>query len=168
MRKSKHQKPSLFISLCFIIFLMQGQFAMSQNIKQTKMEELSFMIGDWVGNSKVYENGKVIKEVPAYQKISYDLEKSIIVIELKSESLQLHTVIYYNENDKRYSYNPFSKNGARSLPADYKDGQLVVSSGETKRFIFGRTSEGGFREYGEELIDGKWVKYFEDNFKNVQ
>ncbi|NER12037.1 hypothetical protein GWK08_01165 [Leptobacterium flavescens] len=132
------------------------------------MEKLNFMIGNWVGTSTVYDKGEVSKQVPAYQKISYDLNKSIVVIELHSELLQLHTIIYYDEKDKTYYYNPFSERGVRKLPAEYKDGQFIVNSSDTNRFIFGRTSENGFREYGERLVDGKWVKYFEDNFKDIQ
>jgi hypothetical protein len=38
----------------------------------------------------------------------------------------------------------------------------------TKRFIFGLNVEGEFVEYGENLENGKWVKYFEDTFKNIR
>jgi len=132
------------------------------------MEQLHFLVGEWIGTSKVYENGVVTKQVAAYEEIKYDLDKSILVIQLNSELLQLHTIIYYDEKDKTYYYNPFSKKGARKLPATFKNGQLVVASSDTKRFIFTSASDGGFREYGEQLIDGKWVKYFEDTFKNTQ
>ncbi|MGY3795737.1 hypothetical protein [Aquimarina sp. 433] len=132
------------------------------------MELLDFMIGEWIGTSTIYENGKVTKQGSAYQHISYDLEKSILVIKLNSEFLQLHTIIYYDEKDNTYYYYPFSKRGVRKYPAAYEDGKLIVRSNETNRFIFCRTKEGGFREYGEKLVDGKWVKYFEDNFKNTK
>lgn len=90
------------------------------------------------------------------------------MIELNSETLQLHTIIYFDEKDQTYYYNPFSKRGAGKYPADYKKGQLVVQASETKRYIFSRTTEGGFREHGEELINGKWQMYFEDTFINSQ
>ena len=159
---------SYFKILCFLafLFLFNGA-AIGQTTKEEAMDKLSFMIGDWVGISAVYENGEISKQVPAFQKISYDLNKSIVVIELHSESLLLHTIIYYDEKDQTYYYNPFSKNGVRKLPAAYKDGQFIVSSSETNRFVFGRPSEHTFREYGEKLVDGKWEKYFEDNFKNT-
>lgn len=132
------------------------------------MDQLDFMIGEWVGTSRVYENGAVAKEVPAFQKINYDLNRSIIVIELRSELLLLHTIIRYDEKDETYYYYPFSERGTNRYPAEYNDGQLTVWSSDTNRFIFGNPSEGTFREYGERLIDGQWVKYFEDNFKLTQ
>ena len=154
-----------FIVGIFFYFLPFGVFGQSE--KETKMKDLSFMIGDWVGTSTTYDGGDVKEQVPAFQKISYDLDSNIIVIELHSELLQLHTIIYYDEASRRYSYNPYSKSGFRSLPADLIEGKLVVEASETKRFIFGRT-EKGFREYGEKLIDGNWEKYFEDNFVDTQ
>ncbi|MEM9075975.1 MAG: hypothetical protein AAGC43_03005 [Bacteroidota bacterium] len=132
------------------------------------MELLSFMVGEWIGTSKIYENGLVTQEGSAYENISYDLDKNILVIELNTEMLQLHTIIYYDEKDSTYYYYPFSKRGVNRYPAEFKNGQLIVNSSETKRFIFGRTAGGGFREYGEELVNGNWVKYFEDAFINTQ
>ncbi len=152
----------------YIVFLLLFNSAFGQNLKQEKMEQLNFMIGEWIGTTKVYENGVVSRQGSAHQKITYDLDKSILVIELNTEFLQLHTIIYYDEKDKKYYYYPFSKKGVNRYPAEYKDGQLIVQSNEKNRFIFSKTPEGGFREYGEQLINGKWIKYFEDNFKNTQ
>ena len=126
------------------------------------------MTGAWIGTSKVYKDGVVTKEVSAYEKIAYELDKNILVIDLKSASLQLHTIIYYDEKEQTYYYHPFSKNGARKLPAEFKDGQFVVHASDTKRFIFTKTAAGGFREYGEKLREGKWEIYFEDVFGNVE
>ena len=159
----KYQK---YLFLLTLLFLTSSVF--SQNAKEEKMAQLSYMVGDWIGTSKVYENGVVTKEVAAFEKISYDLDKTILVVELKSESLQLHTIIYYDEKDQTYYYNPFSKNSARKLPAEFKNGQFVVHASDKKRFIFAPTSEGGFKEYGEKLVDGKWMIYFEDVFTNVE
>ena len=158
-----------FTKYCFlIVFLILSNAVFSQNEKQEKMELLSFMTGEWIGTSKVYENGVVTKEGSAYQKISYDLDKSILVIELNTEFLQLHTIIYYDEKEEKYYYYPFSKRGVSKYPAEYKNGQLIVWSSDKNRFIFSRTSDGGFREYGERLVNGTWTKYFEDTFKNSQ
>lgn len=153
-------------SLLLILFTLSFQFTFAQNGKKLKMHELNFMIGDWVGTSTTYEKGDIKNQVPAYQKISYDLDSTIIVIELHSELLQLHTIIYFDENNNSYSYNPFSKSGVRRLPAELIDGKLIVNASESKRFIFMRT-ESGFLEYGENLVDGVWQKYFEDNFVNT-
>ncbi len=146
------------------LFLFQINLISAQSLKKEKMEQLDYMVGEWVGTSSSYKNGELINQVPAFEKISYDLNKSIIVIELNSETLKLHTIIYFDEADGTYYYNPFSENGARKLT----DGRFVVQANESKRFIFEKYEENGFREYGEELIDGQWVKYFEDVFTNTQ
>lgn len=154
--------------LYLLIFIFHINTLFGQSLKKEKMENLSYMVGEWVGTSTLYKGGKVSQQVPAFEKISYDLNKSIIVIELNTELLQLHTIIYFSEDDDTYYYNPFSQNGARKLPASFTDGKFVVNASETKRFIFERTKDNGFREYGEELIKGKWVKYFEDVFMNTK
>jgi hypothetical protein len=139
-----------------------------QNLKKEKMEQLNFLIGEWVGTTKIYENGVVTKQGSAYESISYDLDKSIMVIELNTEFLQLHTIINYNEKDQKYYYYRFSKEGAARYPAEYKNEQLIVWKDDQTRFFFTRTQEGDFQEYGERLINGKWTKTFEDTFKNTQ
>lgn len=132
------------------------------------MEQLNYLVGEWVGTSKIYEKGVVTKQCSAYEKISYDLDKSILVIELNTEFLQLRTIINYNEEDEKYYYHRFSKDGAAVYPAEFKDGQLIVWRDDKTRFFFIGTPEGGFQEYGEKLIDGDWSKIFEDNFINTQ
>ena len=148
--------------------LLLSNVLVAQSPNQEKMEQLHFLVGEWVGTSKIYENGVLTKEGAAYEHISYDLEKNILVIELNTEFLQLHTVILYDEKDQKYYYHRFSKDGAAVYPAEFKEGQLIVWKDENTRFFFGSTPEGGFREYGERLVDGKWVKTFEDNFINTQ
>jgi len=90
------------------------------------------------------------------------------VIELQSDLLQLHTIIYYDEESGQYIYNPYSEKGVRKLPAALKDGKFIVSASDTNRFVFSRTSKDTFQEYGEGYKDGKWTRYFEDNFKDIQ
>ncbi|GGG45108.1 hypothetical protein GCM10011414_13320 [Croceivirga lutea] len=131
-----------------------------------KMEQLNFMVGEWIGTTKSYENGKVTKEGAAFQRIQYDLEKSILVIELNTEFLLLHTIIYYDAKDETYYYYPFSKNGVSRYPASFIDGKLVVQPNDARRFTFSQTTDGGFREHGEQLVDGEWITYFEDTFTN--
>ena len=132
------------------------------------MAQLSFLVGEWVGTTKVFDNGVVAKEGSAYEHIYYDLNNSILVIELNTEFLQLRTIITYNEKDQKYYYHRFSKDGAAIYPAEFKDKQLIVSRDENTRFYFLRTPEGDFREYGEKLVNGQWIKYFQDDFKNTQ
>jgi len=88
--------------------------------------------------------------------------------ELNTEFLQLRTIVNYDEQDEKYYYHRFSRDGAAIYPAEFKDGQLLVWRDDKTRFFFGRTAEGDFQEYGEKLIDGKWTKYFEDTFVNTQ
>ena len=163
MMHSFQLRLSSFIVLCCVSLSVLGQ----SNSKD-KMAQLDFMVGEWIGTSTVYDDGKLSKQGSAYEEISFDLDSTLIVIKLNSEFLQLHTIIRYDEDEQTYYYYPFSKRGTNRYPASYQDGQLVVQPSNTKRFIFGRTTEGGFQEYGEQLIDGEWVKYFEDTFKNSQ
>ncbi|MCX2719184.1 hypothetical protein [Lentiprolixibacter aurantiacus] len=132
------------------------------------MEQLNFLVGEWVGTTKVYKNGQVAKEGAAYEKISYDLDRNILVIELNTEFLQLRTIINYNEKDQKYYYHRFSKEGAAVYPAEFKDGQLIVWKDEKTRFFFTKTPSGGFQEYGEQLVNGEWIRTFEDTFINTQ
>ncbi|MEL6835330.1 MAG: hypothetical protein AAFP77_20185 [Bacteroidota bacterium] len=87
---------------------------------------------------------------------------------MNTEFLQLRTIITYHEQDQKYYYHRFSKDGAAIYPVEFKDGQLIVWKNETTRFFFGSTPAGGFQEYGEQLIDGEWTKTFEDTFVNTQ
>ena len=48
------------------------------------MEKLNFMIGEWVGISTTYQNDTIAKQVPAFEKISYRLDKNLITIDLQS------------------------------------------------------------------------------------
>lgn len=147
-----------------VIFLLLSNIVFTQVTAKEEMKKLDFMVGEWIGTTTVIEDGKISKQGSAFQRISYDLSKHIIVIELNSDFLQLHTIINYDEKDQTYYYHPFSKRGTGKYPAELKEGQLIVSPNETTRYIFGKTGENSFREYGEKLKDGKWVKTFEDNF----
>ena len=162
----RYHKTSKYF--CFVLLLFLGNSGFAQDLKQEKMEQLSFLIGEWVGISKIYKNGVVTKEGPAYEKISYDLDKSILVIELNTEFLQLHTIVLYDEEDHTYYYYRFSKEGAARYDAEFNNGQLIVWKDEKTRFFFGKSPEGGFQEYGEQFINGEWMKIFEDTFKNTQ
>jgi hypothetical protein len=161
-----YQNAAKYLYVIALIFLSGTIFA--QDLKREKMEQLSFLVGEWIGTSTIYENGVVARQGAAYEKISYDLDTSILVIELNTEFLQLHTIIYYDKQDQKYYYHRFSKDGAARYPAEYKDGQLIVWRDEQTRFFFGSTPAGGFQEYGEQLIDGEWIKIFEDTFTNTQ
>lgn len=144
--------------IVFIIFFVSLSFA------QKEIQKLDFMVGEWIGTSTTIKADTVFSKVPAFEAISYKLDKNIITIDLASESLKLHTVIYYSDKDGTYYYNPFYKSGAATYPAKYERGRLIVSPNNRKRFIFTTDEAGNFIEYGEELINGEWKKYFEDRF----
>ncbi len=152
-------------SYCFAIILFAVNSAVGQTSSQEQMEKLNFMIGEWIGVSTTYQNDTITKQVSAVEKISYKLNKNLITIDLQSEILQLHTVIYYDEKDEKYYYNSYYETGTGKYAAEYKDGKFIVWPSKSKRFIFHLTSEGNFQEYGEKLENGEWIKYFEDNFK---
>ena len=138
----------------------------SQSVAQDKMGKLKFMVGEWIGTTTVLEEGVVTKKGSAFQRISYDLEGHLIVIELNSEFLQLLTVIYYDEEDKTYYYQPYSKNGSNRYKAIYQNGEFIVHPSDDYRFIFSSPANDHFREYGEQYKNGEWIKTFEDNFTN--
>lgn len=153
------------IQILFFLFIIQTAYG--QSIRQKQMEKLAFLVGKWEGVSSTIKKDSIIRQVSAFEEISYKVDQHILTIDLASETLKLHTVIYYDEDDQTYYYNAFYKNGAGRYLAELIDGQLIVSPNETKRFIFHLTEEGNFQEYGEIYQDGKWMRYFEDNFKRV-
>lgn len=154
--------------LWIIVLSVLAHPILAQTQAQEKMAQLSYLVGEWIGTTKVIENGIVTKEGAAFEKIAYDLDNSILVIELNTEFLQLRTIILYHEEDQEYKYHRFAKSGAAVYPAEFKDGQLIVWRDEKTRFFFIPFEEDGFREYGEKLVDGQWVRFFEDTFINTQ
>ncbi len=157
-------KPLLILMLC-------GACTFSLNAQSTNnepMDGLEFMIGNWIGTSAQINNDTIIKQVAAHQKISYDLERSIVIIDHKSESLQLHTIVHYDKNDSTYYYTPYSSQGVRKLRAELVNGDFVVNASSTKRFVFRRLDDNSFTEFGEKFENGKWSRYFEDRYIIVQ
>lgn len=155
-----------FQNLIFLLFVLTlgTQVCSGQASAREKMEQLQFMVGEWVGTSTSYENDSIVKQLPAYERISYQLDQHIITIDLRSESLSLHTVIYYDEKDQTFYYQPFYKGGAAKYKAEWMEDRLVVAASLEKRFIFRLTPEGNFQEYGETFVLGQWQRYFEDVF----
>lgn len=153
--------------LCLTLVLVLSVYinGMSQSIQQQEIQKLDFLIGNWIGTSKAFKNGKIKRQVPAFEKISFKVNEHILTIDLYSESLKLHTVIYYDDEAETYFYNPFYKTGTARYPAKLVNGKLIVNPSETKRFIFEITDKGQFREYGETFENGKWTMYFEDVFE---
>ena len=94
--------------------------------------------------------------------MQYILDGDLITIDLDSPSLKLHTIIGYKKDEGSYFYQPFTKNRSSQFKGELIDNQFVVYFNPERRLIFERTAEGAFHEYGEQLKDGKWEKYFED------
>lgn len=161
-----HRTSTFFLTTLLQIALCN--LVVAQSPEQEKMGQLSYLVGEWVGTTTIYENGTVAKTGSAFEKISYDLEKNILVIELNTEFLQLRTIINYNVDDQKYYYHRFSKNGSAIYPAEFTNGQLIVWKDEKTRFFFRSTKDGGFQEYGEQKINGEWIRTFEDNFTNTE
>jgi hypothetical protein len=158
---------NILTSIILVFVFIPNNKLNAQSKPNEMMGKLNFMVGDWIGTSTSFKNDTIVKQVPAHQKISYKLDSNIITIDLKSETLQLHTVIYFDKKERKFYYNPFYINGAGKYIAEVKEGRLIVWPNENTRFIFQLTSKGNFQEYGENLVDGKWIKYFEDNFNKV-
>jgi len=160
---SNFRNPQYFSIILF--FVMNSFFA--QSIQQEKMQKLSYIVGEWIGTSTSFKNDTIVKQVAAFENVHYKLDKSIITIDLHSESLQLHTVIYYDEKNKKYCYQPYYKTGVGNYYGEYADGKFTVWFNEKRRLIFQLTPEGHFQEYGEKLEKGQWHKYFEDILKKA-
>lgn len=154
-----------FAALAFLFF----QIAIpAQTIQKDKMSALSFMVGEWVGTSTTLSSDTVVNSIPAFEEIKYDLNKSILVIQLNSANLKLHTIIHYSVKDSTYYYYAFSEKGGGRLPGKVQGQKFIVQAGPDRRYIFEKLGENGFREYGEKKINGEWVKYFEDRFIDTQ
>ena len=153
------------ILLTLIFFGFQSPYTTAQETEKEAMAKLSFLMGDWKGQSTGFTDGKPTSSVEAYEKIQYLLDGNILTLDLDSPNLKLHTVITHNLEERTYYYHPFTKNRAGKYKGAYADGQLIVYFNEDRRLIFEKTKEGAFHEYGEKRTpDGNWVKYFEDIF----
>lgn len=148
----------------FILFI---NYNFSQSDRLSKMEALSFLTGNWEGTSSIIKQDSIVETVEAKQIIHFGLDGHILIIDLASQNLDLHTIIYYNDKEDKYSYNPFYKSGAGNYSAELsKDGKFIVMPNDQKRFVF-HVSKGKLQEYGEILENGVWTRYFEDNFNLV-
>lgn len=153
------QYIALIIALTFVNRLS------AQTTEKEHLAKLSFMMGDWKGESKGYTDGVAGEPVIAYEKIQYLLDGEIMTLDLDSPNLKLHTVVTYSLEDSCYYYHPFTKNRAGKYKGQLDEqGRLLVYFNDSRRLIFERTPEGVFHEYGQKLIEGTWEIYFEDLF----
>ncbi len=163
-------KTQMFFNKAYTLFLIMGfclvsTMSIGQETEREYMAKLSFLMGDWKGESKGFTNGVASEPVIAYEKIQYLLDGDIMTLDLDSPKLKLHTVINYSLADSCYYYTPFTKSRSSKFKGQIDDkGRFLVYFNESRHLIFERTPEGAFHEYGEQLKDGKWEKYFEDLF----
>ena len=153
----------IFIVSCF---LLCTSIILAQSEEQKAMAKLSFMIGDWKGSgSGLPKTNNMPYDV--LTKVRYDLDGSLLVLKHRSTRkavpvLSLHTLIYYNKKDQHYYYNAYRETGSRPFKCSIENQQLHCEINGNYRLTFQRTSDGAFNEFGERLVNGKWVKNFED------
>jgi len=145
--------------LANLLVIICLQYSSAQ--EKEALAKLSFMTGDWKGVSTSF-NGDTKKEVEVTEKAYYIMDGDLLILDVKSPNIELHTVISYSVKEKTYYYHPFSKKGRSSAKGIYKNNMFIVNFSSTKRLIFKRNKSGAFQEYGENLVNGKWEKYFED------
>ncbi|MFY0630276.1 MAG: hypothetical protein JXR05_07830 [Flavobacteriaceae bacterium] len=154
------------ITIFIICFFVNTSITFAQTSEQKAMKKLSFMVGDWKGSGTSYPK-ETSKPYDVMSTVHYDLDGELIVLRHRSKRggktvLALHTLIYYNKEDGYYYYNAFRKNGARPFKCKVNDGKLICEINGNYRLTFQRTQKGKFNEFGQRLVNGKWVKNFED------
>lgn len=152
------------IKLLLLIFSIQSStnFIYSQEVEKKEMAKLSFLIGNWTGNSYSYSRNDTTK-VKVNESANYILDGNAITLDVYSSSVQLHTLITYSVKDSCYYYQPTSKTESYNKSKGYfKGGKFMVYFDNKSRLIFEKTENGEFHEYGERLKEGVWQKYFED------
>ncbi len=149
-----------------IIFFVNSTLVSAQSAEQKAMKKLSFLIGDWKGSGTSFPKEEN-KPYDVISTVEYDLDGELLVLRHRSTRgdktvLALHTLIYFNKEDGHYYYNAYRRNGARPFKCKLNDGQFICEINGNYRLTFQKTKEGNFNEFGQRLIDGKWVKNFED------
>ena len=151
-----------------LICLFSFQFLnlSAQTEEQKAMAKLSFMIGDWKGEGTSYPKAEN-RPYQVLSKVRYDLDGELLVLRHRSTRndstlLALHTIMYYDKTDGFYYYNAYRRSGARPFQCQLKDDQFICEINGNYRLTFQRTENGEFNEFGQRLVDGQWVKNFED------
>ena len=160
--KSKH----IIIAIFTVVFLASSTVVCAQSVEQKAMKKLSFLIGDWKGSGTSYPKEEN-KPYDVVSTVRYDLDGELLVLRHRSKRgnktlLALHTLIYFNKEDGFYYYNAYRKNGARPFKCKLNEGKFNCEINGNYRLTFQKTKEGAFNEFGQRLIDGKWIKNFED------
>ena len=154
-----------YTSLVFITSLFLATASYAQETERAAMAKLSFLIGDWAGEGKLYKDDGTTETYGVRESVEYELSGDILVIRVNADNLQLHTVVYYSVVEGLYYYSRYTKEGGKKFPSKYEYGKFKVWFSDERRLTFELTEEGYFHEYGEKLVDEKWVKYFEDTLQ---
>lgn len=158
---------TLFISFFICIASLYSQSVFAGITEKEALSKLSFIVGDWIGVSNSYENGEKNESIPVREKVTYQLGGNLINLVVSSPALELQTIVRYSVEDRKYYYHPFTKDSTGEFEGYFEDDKFIVKISETYRLTFEKTKT-GFREFGTKLINGKWLKNFQDDLHNIE
>ncbi|TCP28579.1 hypothetical protein EV195_101759 [Tenacibaculum skagerrakense] len=151
-----------------LLYFFMASFSSQAQAEKEALDKLSFMIGNWKGTSFSFSE-KETKTTEVTEDVTYKMNGSLLVLDVKSSWIELHTIITYNSKEQCYYYHPFSKAGLRDkYKGNFEDNVFRVYFTKERRITFTLTKEGYFHEYGENLKNGSWEKYFEDILQPVK
>lgn len=153
-------KRSKINVLTVLILLVVNALSAQVNEKK-ELAKLSFLMGNWEGTSTSYTE-KDTTQVKVRESVNYIMNGNILVLDVVSANIELHTLITYSTKDSCFYYQPFSKTGGDKYKGKIEDDKFIVYFNPKNRLIFHKTVNGEFHEYGESFKGGKWEKYFED------
>lgn len=153
----KNLRTNIVITLLLLVL----NPLLAQGDEKKELAKLSFLMGNWEGISNSYTN-KDTTQVKVKESVNYIMDGNILVLDVASANIELHTLITYSVKDTCYYYQPFSKTGGGKYKGKIEEGKFIVYFNPKNRLIFEKTPNGEFHEYGESIKNGKWVKYFED------
>jgi enamine deaminase RidA (YjgF/YER057c/UK114 family) len=151
----------LKINLLTVLMLLVINSLSAQVDERKELAKLSFLMGNWEGTSTSYTE-KDTTQVKVRESVNYIMNGNILVLDVVSANIELHTLITYSTKDLCFYYQPFSKTGGGKYKGKIEDDKFIVHFNPENRLIFQKTVNGEFNEYGESFKDGKWEKYFED------
>ncbi len=139
----------------------------SESEEQKALARLSFLVGNWKGQSTIYSKDSV-KTAQVSERVKYLLDGNLLTLDVKSPFIQLHTVIRYSAKDSTYYYHPFTNTSeGKAYKGRIENGKFIVLFNDNYKVIFERTEDGKFHEYGERIVNGKKEMSFEDLLEPV-
>jgi hypothetical protein len=159
----------LFMWIFILSLLMNSSLSMAEEetLHQDKIKALSFLVGSWAGEGRSYADDGSNSSYFDTEDVWFDVENSLLIIQAKGfrdnkQFYGIHTVIYYDEAQGHYWYNPYTAKGARAFSCDLGNKVFLCHTPDkTFRLTFRRTESGQWNEFGEKLVDGHWQKTFE-------